>query len=966
MNLRKTSALIQIVCMVFLNVWKVRIVQADDSDIFGYNVKPNVLLALTSSTNMDTLIKSEPYVPSTTYNTPLTYATTTVYKYLNSTPGCKPQPKPCYVVYATSIDTVPDSGARSALSTVGYWSGSIGGSSVTLYYGNYLNYSVCTTCGTDQSKISIAKTVLTNLVNNTDGLRFGATKYAAGGGLVLEEIRDMTSTNKQTLVNSINSMDLNASGNPLGPQLQHAGDYYEGYLTGLNSPIQYACQPNFVIAITDGKSTGTDPRGEAEALYTQDHSSTFAGMQNAVVHVIAFGLPQADKDAGALQELKETAAKGGGTLFQAENAAELEKALQAAISKILAATFSFATPVVPTTGTAGNTRAYLASFQSNPSRPFWRGYLKAYNRDANGLIPVDANGVPLDSAIAWDAGQQLSAKTASSRAIYTVIAGTRHDFTISNSSITNGMLNASSGSEKDNIINFIRGVDTFDEDADADSSEQRQWKLGDIFHSTPVLIRPPFLLINDSSYNTFKSSNGNRTTVLVAGANDGTLHAFSETDGAEKWAFIPPDVLDNLKDLTEAIGSHEFYVDGSPIAADVKIGATPTWKTIVIFGQRRGGRNYYALDITDTTNPLYMWGLTDSRMGETWSEPAIGKIKMADGSSKYVAFVGGGYDTATNNNSGKAVYVIDVEDGTKLWEYYKPGTVSDDRQYMNFSVAASPMAVDLNNDGYIDRVYIGDVGGQLWKFDVSTPATISGGAITNWSPAQTGKRLFVGAASQPNPPASGEYYPAQAIYAAPALAFDSAKNLWVYFGTGDRNHPNNTGSNRFYGIKDTTEQNNGTANITNGSAFTEASLTNVTTGTGTVTQGWYIILNSNEKVLAAADVFNNTVFFTAFTPAATVSCTGGGGDARLYAVNLTTGDAAINLATAGVLPGGTSALAAAKTIGTGIPSRPIIIMSESGNRATPYVITGTTNQQISNTQIPQIAVRRLVGWREVF
>ena len=29
------------------------------------------------------------------------------------------------------------------------------------------------------------------------------------------------------------------------------------------------------------------------------------------------------------------------------------------------------------------------------------------------------------------------------------------------------------------------------------------------------------------------------------------------------------------------------------------------------------------------------------------------------------------------------------------------------------------MAVDLNNDGYIDRVYIGDVGGQLWKFDVS-------------------------------------------------------------------------------------------------------------------------------------------------------------------------------------------------------------------------------------------------------
>jgi hypothetical protein len=229
-----------------------------------------------------------------------------------------------------------------------------------------------------------------------------------------------------------------------------------------------------------------------------------------------------------------------------------------------------------------------------------------------------------------------------------------------------------------------------------------------------------------------------------------------------------------------------------------------------------------------------------------------------------------------------------------------------------------------------------------------------------------GKRFFIAAPSQANPPAAGEYYPTQAIYASPVLALDSAKNLWVYFGTGDRNHPNNTGSNRFYGIKDTTEQSDGTANMTNSSAFTESSLTNMTTGSGNVTQGWYIILNTNEKVLATADVFNNTVIFTTFTPATTVSCTGGGGDAKLYAINMTTGDAALDLSTGTAMAAGQSALAAAKTIGTGIPSKPIVIMSQSGNRATPYVITGTTNQQIANTQIPQLAVRRLVGWREVF
>jgi hypothetical protein len=59
-------------------------------------------------------------------------------------------------------------------------------------------------------------------------------------------------------------------------------------------------------------------------------------------------------------------------------------------------------------------------------------------------------------------------------------------------------------------------------------------------------------------------------------------------------------------------------------------------------------------------------------------------------------------------------------------------------------------------------------------------------------------------------------------------------------------------------------------------------------------------------------------------------------------------------------------LAAGKSIGTGIPSKPIINMSQSGTKATPYIITGTTNQQISNTQIPQVTVKRLVGWREVF
>jgi hypothetical protein len=140
----------------------------------------------------------------------------------------------------------------------------------------------------------------------------------------------------------------------------------------------------------------------------------------------------------------------------------------------------------------------------------------------------------------------------------------------------------------------------------------------------------------------------------------------------------------------------------------------------------------------------------------------------------------------------------------------------------------------------------------------------------------------------------------------------------------------------------------------------------MTSGTGSVTQGYYIALNANEKVLSSADAFASVVFFTTFTPSTATVCGGGGGDAKLYAVNLTTGDAALDLTTGGVLPSGTAAVAAARNIGTGIPSRPIVTIDQNGNIGNPYIITGTTNQQVTNTPVPALSTKRLVGWREVF
>jgi type IV pilus assembly protein PilY1 len=1008
---------------------------ADDSDIFGKDIQPNVMLLFDTSESMGANVPSIPYDPMTKYPGSLT--STVVYQ--------QPKPKDTPTVYKNSIAEVPDQNARNALSTIGYWVGKIGGSSLTLRMGNYINYWNCQSCSGLEKKIDVAKRVVTDLIRSVDGVRFGVMRLRSepnNHGQVVAPI----GTPKQTIIDLVNAMQME-SGTPLGEQMYDAGQYFKGQKlidgTTWTSPIQLECQPNFIVMFTDGAEDGSlKVESEAGKRYTEDHASWLTGKQNVIVHTVAFGLAGLGT---AIDNLIKTAKKGGGNFYQADDAVQLQVALLDAINKIVAGTFTFASPVIPTTSTTGSTRAYVASFQSDVSRPFWRGFLKAYQRGANGEVPVDANGVPLDSALIWEAGERLSQILADNRTIFTFVSGKKEDFTKANAAITGAMLGAGgsiyqftdkdgkvltreftkpikvgvfqldvklatdvpgaiappdcgvscyaydpngdkadkvppatlgyvgglslatygngtkldnlfllSGVDRNMIIDFVRGIDAFDEDLDGISTEERDWKLGDIFHSSPVLVTPPFSPSADASYVAFKQSNVSRPTILIAGANDGMLHAFNESDGMELWAFIPPDLLGNLKDLTVRAAQHPFYVDASPIAADIKIGLT--WKTIVVFGERRGGKSYHALDITNTTSPIYLWSFTDAKIAETWSEPAIGKMKMNDGTERFVAFVGGGYDTAQNNASGKALFVIDLATGQKLWEYYNDGSL-DDRQYMNFSLAASPTVVDLNHDGYIDRVYIGDVGGQLWKFDVSAPVlTGPGGLVANL----TGKRLFEADFSQKNPPDVGEYYPAQAIYTAPSVAFDDYGDLWVYFGTGDRNHPNNNSQNNFYGIKDNTT-------MANDSVLTEKALEDVTSANKTAVQGWFFRLTPDEKVLSTADIFNKIVFFSSFTPTNVVQCGSGGGNAKLYAVQALTGYAAIDWNTGTALASSDSKKVRSKAIGSGIASKPIVVINYTGPKLTASVVTATTNEQLPSNPAPApTSLKRLIYWREVF
>src|SRR5262249_22269224 len=158
------------------------------------------------------------------------------------------------------------------------------------------------------------------------------------------------------------------------------------------------------------------------------------------------------------------------------------------------------------------------------------------------------------------------------------LTATGNAFTVANTAITQAMLGAASSSQRDNIIKYISGQDAYDDDLDGNLTENRFWTLGDVIHSVPLVVRY-----------------GTNDALVLIGGNDGMLHAFDDVTGVELWAYIPEGLLAQLKVLTPTVGSttHPYFVDSS-----AKL-ITTGGKKVVVFGLGRGGRDYYALDVSN-------------------------------------------------------------------------------------------------------------------------------------------------------------------------------------------------------------------------------------------------------------------------------------------------------------------------------------------------------------------------------
>jgi Tfp pilus tip-associated adhesin PilY1 len=501
-----------------------------------------------------------------------------------------------------------------------------------------------------------------------------------------------------------------------------------------------------------------------------------------------------------------------------------------------------------------------------------------------------------------------------------------------------------------------------------------------------------------------------------AGTWDSSTNSFTDGTGSELFGYIPPDFLDtnggsSLPKITSwyetSVTQPSIYefVDSTPSINDTFFGnifngtansvdtsvypisaGTPvsSWHTVLVGGERDGGTSYYAVDLTNPGNlgnayPTGLWDFSDASastapMGNTWSEPLMTYVCLPNPNynstnggtgvcgnnpnpqspvaapeyiQTYTAFAGGGY--SSNNTAGQAVYSLYVEPnpvntGTsaapnyvneqELWKFD-----SSNDSHMTYSIPSAIAPVE-SSDFILQAFYAGDLGGQMWAFNIPFGESPQGSGNTqNW----TGCRVF--ASNQTTAPLN--------IFFPPAVSYDSSGNLWLFFGTGNRENLTEVitaRDNELIGLNTVGTQ--GTGECAKSGPYSETNLTNATgtSGIGTLpgsSAGWYINLSQGEKAVGTAQVYDGVVYFVTYTPSATANACGYG-TANLYAVYYLNGGGTITTSGGTTTISNTAGAGASQSmaIGSGVPSSPVI---SNGN-----LIVTTSTGAVLTQKIPSL------------
>lgn len=491
--------------------------------------------------------------------------------------------------------------------------------------------------------------------------------------------------------------------------------------------------------------------------------------------------------------------------------------------------------------------------------------------------------------------------------------------TISSVAITCPATDYLTDSARETLINFARGEIDDPASDDPTATIPRQ-QMGDMLNSKPLIV-----------------DYGDGEERIFAATNEGFLHSIDTEDGEEQWAFMPKSLLPNIKTFMENLPTkeHVYGIDG-PLTlwnydknSDGEIKTSDGDKRVLFFGLRRGGRAYYALDITSPDSPVILWKKDHTltvddnawkELGETWSKPTLAKMRIGSATSNKVHDVvvfGAGYDASKDAETGRQpdqlgqdVMIVDALSGELHWSLQRDVYGGDpESNPIKHSIPGDIRVLDMDRNGTLDRLYFADTGGNVWRVDMDHDLRDSDPDMYNYDDAILTKIADLGTNGAHGTDTRKFFYePDTAL-----LQHNGKTYMTISLGSGYRTHPLNTNTeDRFYVLMEPNVYNEPPAGFV---ALTNSDLVNAKTGfTGvndnlltppanTVYKGWYYdFAHKGEKVLAPAVTFLNKVVFTTFAPVDEAGqepsddpCEIPPNSARAYVLDLFTGKAVADL-----------------------------------------------------------------------